>query len=403
MRKLLFGLVVLGFALVLAITVIPRASELLLFFPQPEAAPDEDEYISFEPATSFSVVQGGSAAAFTVENRLKETLVYSLAHEHDFLSFNPHVDKLVSGSRREIFVHVAPDCPPGEISLPVYLRAEANGERLGIETTLTLAVTAGRLSLAWEEESLQALFNNRPAPPGTLVFFRFPGEEEWQQWGETPLTAPPGDLDPGNYKFEFMAALGEVESEVEILRVAIQEVEGLRTASPADPGLPPEELIAAAPAAEEEALEPESPAGAPVAQAPPAPAEPPKPAQPETWVPHADPVRQNYTSYKLYVSGNPQSGTYYFNNLEMKTNNESPVMPDGAHVRINFSRDGLGQYFDWSSSVPVREVLVSGGPTYKFYSHWAPTFGDYYQHAPAMPGSNLYYDIQYIIFYYSGP
>ena len=392
MRKFLLVLVLLGFITVLILTLKPQVEDLTVS-PEPPLAGPVETKLSIEIVAPLSVVQGESASAITLENRLEETVSFSIAHEHEHLNFQPQSGSIVPGAKKQITVNAEPTCPTGKISLSVYLRAEANGERFGMESEVTLDVKKGELSLDWRNDNLYAILNNQPVSNGVMAFYRTPGSDEWGDWGELPESAPPPILDPGSYELEFKAVLGALNTGVETFVVEILEVEEEMIARKGDPA----DLEALEEPASDTA-EPET-AAAPAA---PAPARRAEPVQPERWVQHADPVRQNFTAYKLVVSGNPRSGKYYFRDLIRNTNNNSPLLPPDAHVRINFSEDGRGQHFSWSANVPIREVLVSGGPTYNFYSHTPPVVGDYYLHAPAIPGGNNYYRIQHITFYYCG-
>jgi len=158
-----------------------------------------------------------------VTNNLGEPVTFSLGHEHSHLAFSPRGDRLAHGRTRDIELEIGHQCPTGEIDLPIYLRAEVNGERFGLEAELLFEVTPGELSLIQENGELEALWNGEPAPSGILVTYRIPGEEDWRVWGETPRLAPPDHLDPGNHDFEFKARLGEVESPVEVFKIEVEE------------------------------------------------------------------------------------------------------------------------------------------------------------------------------------
>ncbi len=62
MRKILLGLILTGFALIVFISVGPQANNFFVHPEAPAADPSEGQ-LSFEPAAYFSVVQGGSAPA----------------------------------------------------------------------------------------------------------------------------------------------------------------------------------------------------------------------------------------------------------------------------------------------------------------------------------------------------
>jgi len=222
MRKILLGLVVAGFALVLFITIMPQASNLAIGPESPNADPSEAQII-FEAEPYFSAVQGETASAFRIVNNMPEALNFSLGHEHSHLTFRPQGDSLPPGGSREILVQVDPRCPVGEIDLPVYMRAAVNGERVGKDAVISFNVLPGRLSMDQDQYGLVVLWNDQPAPRGAAVYYRNPGETEWQEWGETPRISPPDYLDPGDYEFEFMAELGDMVTSVETFTVTVAE------------------------------------------------------------------------------------------------------------------------------------------------------------------------------------
>ncbi len=223
MRKILLGLVIAGFALIVFVSVRPFTETLSVSPEPPQTDPSEEEVI-LEPAKDFSVRQGESYKALFVTNNMNETINFSVGHEHRHLSFTPRDDRLAPGRTREVSLNVDPKCPAGDIELTVYLRTEVNGERFGQETVLYFEVTPGDISLKFEDNSIEVLWNGEPAPGGALVTYRLPGEADWRIWGETPRLDAPDHLEPGNHEFEFQARLGEVESTVETFNVNIEEI-----------------------------------------------------------------------------------------------------------------------------------------------------------------------------------
>ncbi len=224
MRKILMGLIIIGFALVLFITLKPQLANLLSFTDSP-AIEAYDGQIKLDPAPYFSVVQGESELALYVRNNMSEVASFSLGHEHEYLTFRPQGDRLAAGSVREVFVQVDPRCPVGEIELPVYLRAESDGERITEDTVIMLNVIPGELSLEYDQYGLKVLWNGETAPRGVSVYYRPLGHNQWQEWGETPRIGIPEHLGPGDYEFEFVAELGEVRSEIERFAFTIEEPE----------------------------------------------------------------------------------------------------------------------------------------------------------------------------------
>ncbi len=223
MRKILLGLVIAGFALVVFISVQPFTSTLTLD-PEPALTGAPEENIILEPAAPhFTVTQGESHQALLVTNYMSVPVSFSLGHEHSHLTFYPREATLSPDRTREIDIEVGHQCSPGEIELPVYLRAEVNGERFGVETVVYFEVIEGSISLDYDEGDLQVLWNDGPAPRGVQVTYRPPGDADCRVWGETPRLDPPGHLDPGDHEFEFKAKLGEVESAIETFTIQVEE------------------------------------------------------------------------------------------------------------------------------------------------------------------------------------
>ncbi|MFO8192091.1 MAG: hypothetical protein R6U08_04895 [Bacillota bacterium] len=223
MRKILLGIVITGFALIVFFTVKPQTANLFVGSEAPLTGPAE-ESIMLEPYPYFTVVQGESAPALLVCNDSGEKISFSLGHEHACLTFQPQGDQLQPGSEREILLLVDVSCPSGEIELPVYLRANVNGERIGLETVVSFLINAGELTMEQTEGAFQVLWNGEQAPRGVRVYFRQPGADDWLLWGETPRINPPRSLAPGNYSFEFQARLDDALSKIYLFNVEVPEI-----------------------------------------------------------------------------------------------------------------------------------------------------------------------------------
>ena len=224
MRKLLLGLIIAAVAVVLFISIRPLLGAIN-FDREPEPPEDPEAQIELSPAGYFTVSQGENfQQALLVTNNMSETINFSVGHEHSHLTFNPRGERLAPGRTREIELQVDHLCPPGDIELPVYLRAEVNDKRVGKDTALNFAVIPGWLSMEQEDNELRVLWNDEPAPSGVLVTYRPPGEDDWRVWGETPRLDPPDHLEGGSHEFEFQARLGEVESPVEVFSIEIEVV-----------------------------------------------------------------------------------------------------------------------------------------------------------------------------------
>ena len=137
MRKVMLVLVITGFAVVFFLSIKSQIADLFAGPDLPQVELPEEQLI-IVPEINISVRQGGSTAIFTLENKLNKNVTYRLVHNHDFLIIEPHLDKLVPEGQREVIVIAEPNCPTGEITLPVYLRAESNGTRFGLETTVIM-------------------------------------------------------------------------------------------------------------------------------------------------------------------------------------------------------------------------------------------------------------------------
>ena len=223
MRKVLLSMVLVGFALVLFLTLKPQTANVLVIDPQEPAVDLSAEPVSLEPAPQFSLLQGESEIALYVRNNTNQTVSFSLGHEHAHVSLRPQGDSIPPGGTRDIFLEVGAECPLGLTDLPVYLRAEVDGERIGGSAVVSFHVSPGELSLTYDQYGLNVLWNGEPAPRGAMIYFRNPGDTEWWIWGETPRTAPPSHLKAGEYTFEFIAELGGTRSEIETFDVTVEE------------------------------------------------------------------------------------------------------------------------------------------------------------------------------------
>ncbi len=224
MRKLLLGFIITAIVAVLFVSIRPLIGAIS-FEREPAPQEDPEAQIELSPAGHFTVSQGESfEQALLVTNNMSETINFSVGHEHSHLTFNPRGERLAPGRTREIDLQVDHLCPPGEIELPVYLRAEVNDKRVGKDTKINFEVTPGRLSMELEDNALRVLWNDEPAPSGVQVTYRPQGEDDWRIWGETPRLAPPDHLEGGTHEFEFQAKLGEVESAIAVFSIEIEVV-----------------------------------------------------------------------------------------------------------------------------------------------------------------------------------
>lgn len=388
MRRIILGLIITGFALVLFLSVRPQKADLFVRPPDPGTEPPEVEVV-FEPAPQFSIVQGESAPALRIVNNTDDPVNYSLGFEHDFIIFRPLNGELVPAEAREIHVRIDPACPSGAVELPVYLRAEINEERIGLEAVLSFEIIPGKLTLEGRGDSLTVLWNSGPAPRGVFIYYRPPGEEEWRLWSETPRLRPPAGFTPEGPELEFKAVLGETETPPVTLPVSVEAALCLREereaaedeSSSSSGGTAPSDVSPSATPPAPEKLEPEP--------------------SPELSKPPPDPVQVGCTAYRFNLPANPPSGKYYLKNSVVSNTAGSPLLPGDTYIYLNFGSDGLGQYFDWSARAGFSAVIVAGGPTGRAYNYNPPVLGDYYLHAGTNPTGG-YYDLVHITFYYCG-
>ncbi len=227
MKKILLGVVIAGIILALFFVARPFAAGLLDLSAPPETDLS-DSKLTIDPKPDLSIVQGKSDQAFRITNQANVAVTHSLGHAHAYLTLEPREYTLSPGASRTITIHVDDFCPSGEVKLMVYLLADAEDESFGMETVdLIFDVLPGELKLEEEDGQIAVYWNDEPAPPGTSLYYSNPhGEnaELWQKWGETPrldLNRPPSNLEPGNYVLDFMAKMGETESEVKPIEIAV--------------------------------------------------------------------------------------------------------------------------------------------------------------------------------------
>jgi len=184
-----------------------------------------DNIIFLKPVEGLAIVQGFSDQLLTLTNKSSEPIQINIGHSHDHLTLEPHTDILQPGGSRDITIHVDDFCPSGKVDLLLYFLAESETEKFSMEaTTLAFEVLPGTLTLAEQDNNLVVTWNENPAPPGVLVFFSDPYDEDetWRLWGETPDLDPPSYLRKGFYTFIFKARLSNVESAIEQLEVYVE-------------------------------------------------------------------------------------------------------------------------------------------------------------------------------------
>ena len=327
MRKIILGLIVTGIALVLFLSVKPQTADLFVRPPDPGAELAGEEVV-FEPVPHFSLAQGESARALRIINNTDNLLNYSLGFEHDFIIFRPLTGELVPAEARYIYIHIDPACPSGPVELPVYLRADINEERIGLEAVLSFQVTPGELTLKGKGDSLTVLWNGGPAPRGVRIYYRQPGEDEWQLWSETPRLSPPAGFSTASPEMEFKAVLGETETLPVTLPVSAEAAALLREEEEA--------------AAEEKAAPPSggtasSGKSSSVSATAPEPPEPASEIPPEPPKPPPDPEQAGCTAYRFNLPASPVSGKYYLKNSVVSNTAGSPLLPGDTLSLIHIS------------------------------------------------------------------
>ena len=224
MRKIFLVVIITGFALALLFNARPYLSGWLQMPVSSESAVLEN-IISLEPVKQLSIMQGKSGQAMIIANKTDVPVKFNLGHAHGYLAIDPQSEILQPEATRSIILHVDDFCPSGEIELLVFLLAEVEGETFGMETVdLIFNVLPGELKLEEQDNSIIAIWNNAPAPPGVLIYYRTSGREAWQEWGKPSRSKPPADLVPGNHLLEFMGKLGQVESAVESFEIFVEGV-----------------------------------------------------------------------------------------------------------------------------------------------------------------------------------
>ena len=194
--------------------------------PQPPQTTIHEDMVAIEQADRISIVQGKSEQAFKVINKANVPVFFNLGYAHGHLFLEPLSGTLAPGAARDITVSVDDLSPLGDINTMVYLKAEAEGESLGMETYhLLLNIIPGDLKLEMQDGYMTATWNDEPAPEGVMLYYRDTEDEEerWRELGEIPYTLPPANIRPGNYLLEFIATYGEIESEIVIVEVVVEE------------------------------------------------------------------------------------------------------------------------------------------------------------------------------------
>jgi len=194
--------------------------------PQPPPTTIPEDMVAIEQADRISIVQGKSEQVFKVINKTNMPVFFNLGYAHGHLSLEPLTGILAPGAVRDITVSVDDLSPLGDINTMVYLKAEAEGESLGMGTYhLLLNIIPGDLKLEMQDDYITATWNDEPAPEGVMLFYRDTEDEQerWRELGEIPYTWPPDNIRPGNYLFEFIAIYGEIESEIVIFEVVVEE------------------------------------------------------------------------------------------------------------------------------------------------------------------------------------
>ncbi|HEU4319208.1 MAG TPA: hypothetical protein VFS66_03925 [Acidimicrobiia bacterium] len=123
-------------------------------------------------------------------------------------------------------------------------------------------------------------------------------------------------------------------------------------------------------------------------------------------------------SLRAYAEGdwdNGSAGGQYSTVTELTINQDcfNPSCPDGYEeykidqkpsngtygnfTILNFVNGASGETFDWSSTVPVFQVIVKGGPTANVYNYDGATSGTGL-HSPTNPNNGKYYGVSHVTF-----
>lgn len=187
------------------------------FSDEPAAAETDlsADRLSIEPAGQLTISQGRSERFIRVINRTDTTLDYQIQLPPVGLTLEPREGTLAPGASREIILHVDDLYPTGRMSSMAYLRTEAAGENLGMDTLdLHLRVEPGELTLEIIDGKITALWNGEPALPGTTIYFRSTdyATEKWLKWYEIPRRETEPFFYTGTHSLRFMARFGDITS-----------------------------------------------------------------------------------------------------------------------------------------------------------------------------------------------
>jgi hypothetical protein len=227
-KNILQAAIVIGIIVISFLVAWPVMSSILGNNTEQEKIAVLGNLLSLKPAKELSIVQGYSDTFLTLTNNSNEYLSFNLGHAHGHLALEPRSAILQPGASQDITVQIDDFCPSGKVELLLFILAESETESFGMETAnLEFEVLPGTLGLTAQNNNIIVIWNDNPAPPGVLVFYRDPTAEEknWKLWGETPNLNPPGNLRTGIYSFEFKARLSNVESAVENLEIFIEQAE----------------------------------------------------------------------------------------------------------------------------------------------------------------------------------
>ena len=89
--------------------------------------------------------------------------------------------------------------------------------------------------------------------------------------------------------------------------------------------------------------------------------------------------------------------------LEYKVEPVTAGLHGSYFTLSNIQNGGSGQTFDWSSTVPVFQVIVKGGPGANIYDYPGGDTSDTGLHAPQNPNNGKWYGLSHVTFCYGDP
>ncbi len=229
MKKILIGVAVVALILAVLFTVGPFSAGWPAEPVNSETGLENDlseNKLSIEPVEQLTISQGKSDRFIRLTNETEKNLSFKIDLAHIGLTLEPREDTLPPGATRNIYIHVADLYPTGRMSSIAYLLSGVEGENMGMEAVdIYLRVEPGELKVEEKDGKITVFWNDKPAPPGTTVYFRSTeiARERWLKWDEVPLFDVAPYLYTGTHSLQFMAKLGEARSSRQNFDISVQK------------------------------------------------------------------------------------------------------------------------------------------------------------------------------------